>query len=194
MPKVEIDEAELHNLRNVAGFVDTALKNPKTREAVLKIDKALNPDKAIPELDAPSAVMAKLSEVTEAVVGLRKQIDDDRNARAEEERTQTLTRRVREGQQLLTESGYNAEGVAKIEAFMLENGIASYPAALAYFEKQNPRPTPADSSASRWGSMSDQVVENSADFKPLWESAGRGGEADAWVNAEVSKIRREFRS
>lgn len=193
MPKVEIDEAELANLQGVARFADAALKNPATRKQMLAIDKALNPDKAIPELDAPAGVMAELAKVSEQVVGLSKKIDDDRSAREESERTRTLSRKVQDGQAMLGKAGYTAEGVEKIEALMLQEGIASYAAGLAFYEKLNPRPSPAEASASRWGSMSDQPVDQtSTDFKPLWDSQGKGGEADAWVNKVARETLKSF--
>lgn len=194
MPKIEIDESELANLQNIARFADAAMKDPKTRHKMLEIDKTLNPNKAIPELDAPTAVMAELTKVTESVAALSKKIDDDRSKREEEERTRVLSRKVTDGQAMLAKAGYTKEGIDKIEALMLEEGIASYSAGLAFYEKLNPRPTPTESSASRWGSMSDVPLDQTApDFKQLWESQGKGGEADAWVNKVAADTLRGMR-
>lgn len=190
MPKVEIEESELAALRNVNAFVDTGLKNPKTRKQMLAIDRLLHPDKSIPELDATEGVMAAVNEVKETVAGLLTKMNERDTASEETRRTAELASRVQKGQEYLTANGYNAEGVKKIEDLMLAENISSYAAGLALFERLNPAPTPADNSRTpRFGDLSGNDV-TSVDYKDLWESQGQ---SDKWLNDSIANVRKDFR-
>lgn len=194
MPKVEIDEAELASLRNIREFTNTAFSNPKTREKMLRVQKDLNPEASVPEIDAADRVMGAVDKVMERVEAMSKRMDDREKNERETEATGRATRRLQEGQELLARNGYNAEGVKKIEDLMVERGISDYEAGLVLFEKKNPKPAPSEYSSGRWGSMSDVENVQADDFKPLWETGGKGGEADAWLNGQIKKIRTEFRN
>lgn len=190
MAKIEIEEAELANLRQVNQFASSALSNPKTRESMLKIQKALNPDAVIPELDAADQVMKAVKGVEDKVDGMMKSLNEERTKLQEDQRTSQAQQRMAAGQKLLVEHGYNAEGVAKIEKLMLDEGIVSYAAGIAYFEKLNPPSAPADNSrVSRFGSLSDNNDIQADDYKELWESQGV---SENWLQQSLAKVRSEF--
>jgi hypothetical protein len=52
MALVEIDEAELRSHRAVTEAMQKMLANPKTRGQLLRLQKTVNPDLVIPEVDA----------------------------------------------------------------------------------------------------------------------------------------------
>lgn len=191
MAKVEIEEAELAALRNVNAFVDTGLKNPKTRKQMLAIDRTLHPDKSIPELDAAEGVMAAVNAVSEKVDGMFKKLEERETASEETRRTAELASRVTKGQEYLAGNGYNADGIKKVEELMLSENISSYAAGLALFERLNPPPTPADNSRTpRFGDMSGNDIQ-SVDYKDLWESQGQ---SDKWLNDSINTVRKDFRN
>lgn len=190
MAKVEIEEAELLALRNVRTFANTALQNPKTRKQMLAIDKALNPDKPIPELDAAEQVMTVVNDVKAQVDGIMKKLDERQTSDETSRATAALAARVQAGQEYLAKNGYAADGIEKIEALMLQENIASYAAGLALFERLNPPASPADvSRTSRFGSLSDQDL-GTDDNKELWESQGQ---SESWFQKSLDNVRRDFR-
>lgn len=190
MPKVEIEESELQQLQQVNSFATTALANPKTRATMLRIQKTLHPDTAIPEIDAEEHLM-------EGVRAVEKKVDDlmtklsERDAAAEEARRNAdLNQRMVAGQKMLREHGYQDDGIKKIEELMLAEGIGSYAAGLALFEKLNPPSEPADNSrAQPFGSVSDNDM-NAEDMKDLWETQGN---SERWVEKSLANVRNEFR-
>ena len=191
MAKVEIDQAELDALRRVQGFADAALANPKTREDMLRINKALNPDKPIPELDATDRVLGVVKVVEEKLDGVLKTIGKAEEDRLEREAKAGIQSRIDAGQALLRRHNYTAEGIDKIEKLMLERGIGDYEAGMALFASLNPPSAPADASSSRWGSMSDQPLSpGNEDYKELFESQGQ---SENWLQNQLTNIRREFR-
>lgn len=192
MPKVEIDESELATLRQVNNFANTALGNPKTRQQMLRIQKAINPDAVIPELDAADSVRGELGEVMQEVKNLTKSISEEREARAREKQDSDAMGKIQKGRDFLVSKGYTAEGVQSIEAMMAAEGILSYAAGEAYWAKLNPAPAPADHSRSN-GFFGPSAVDNikADDYKALWESAGRD---ESWVDASIQNVLKDFRN
>lgn len=189
MPKVEIEESELASLQAVSKFVDTGLKNPKTRTTLLGVQKILNPDAVIPELDAADGVMRQVKAVEDKLDGFMTKLTE-RDARDEDSRrTAELQGRVAKGQEYLRGNGYNEDGVKKVEELMLQEGVASYAAGLALFERINPTPKPASASSSRWGTPvgADKALP---DNKSLWESQGMD---DDWLREAINSTSDHFR-
>lgn len=190
MAKIEIEDTELAALQRVHKVAETMLANPKTRTEFLKLQKVITPDAVIPELDATANVMTAVKGVEEKLNGLMKSLDDDQQKRAEDSRTRELAARVTAGQDYLVKAGYNAEGVAKIEALMLSESIGSYAAGLALFERLNPPARPSEGSTSRWGDMSGNDVQTD-DYKELWDSQGR---SENWLQNSIENVRKDFRN
>lgn len=189
MAKVEIEESELAAYRRIQGVAETLLQNPKTRTQFLKLQKEIHPEAVIPELDAAEGVLQAVRGIEEKVTGVMTRLDERENAAADAERTREIEGRMRTGQKMLRDEGYNADGIDKIEKLMLEEGISNYSAGLALFERRNPPSAPADASTSRWGSMSDQNMDG-PDVKDLWDTQGQ---SEKWVQDSIASIRKEFR-
>lgn len=191
MPKIEIEESELADLKRVQGFASAALANPKTRQTMLRVQKELNPDSVIPELDAAEGVLTQVRGVEEKLDALNRKLDERAAKDAEDRVTAEFSRKIASGREYLTKSGYGADGIAKIEALMDAEGIVSYPAAMAYFEKLNPPQAPSDvSRAGRFNDLSGNDVQ-AEDFKGLWDSQGQ---SDTWLDQSIQRVRNEFRN
>ncbi len=189
MAKVEIEESELASLQRVNNFATAALANPKTRTTFLKVQKTLNPDAVIPELDATESVMTSVSGVEQKLNSVIERLEARETAAAEAERTRELQGRVSTGQKLLRDGGYTAEAIGKIEALMLERGIADYEAGMVLFDRLNPAPPPSDGGRSQgmFGPTDHNIKAD--DYKALWESQGSD---DGWLNQTIATARREF--
>ncbi len=192
MAKVEIEESELAALQRVNQFATTALANPRTRNAMLKVQKTLNPEQVIPELDAAEQVRGEFAPVMEQLAALTKKLDERDTKADEDRRTAEANARISAGHAYLAKHGYQAEGIAKIEELMLAEQTTSYAMGLALFEKLNPAPSPADMSrTSPWGANLDPGIQTSDDYKRLWESQGQDQQ---WLDESIAKVRSEFRN
>lgn len=138
MPKVEIDEAEYAALKQVAGFQQAALSNKKAREHIMRAQKIVHPEIAVPEIDAPEAVLGEVGKLAETVSALTKRLDDDAAARREAEQKAEIDRRIAEGRNAAHKAGYVGDTLAALEKLMTDEGIASYEAGMALYEKRNP--------------------------------------------------------
>ncbi len=192
MAKIEVEESELAALQRVNKFAESALGNPKTRADMLRIQKTLNPDAVIPELDATESVMSVVKSLKDEIAADREARKKEADTEAETRRNATLAAKMQAGQEFLAKKGYNADGIKKIEDLMLAENIGSYAAGLALFEQMNPPAAPSDSSrTSRFGASFDDNFQASDDYKALWESQGQD---ENWLQQSLATVRKEFRN
>ncbi len=183
----EIDENQLVAFRNLSGFVQKALANPKTRRNLLQIQKEIHPEIAVPELDAADPVLDELK-------ALRTQFEEDKKARdesaaksAEEQQKSQWERQWLSGRKKLADSGVNPEGIDAVEKLMTERSIADHEAGWALFEKMNPPPPAPMTGSSRFNWFQD--AEKQPDLKQLLDQ-----DYDGFLGNAVDSARREFRS
>ena len=168
MAKVEIEEAELANLRRVNDVAVLLGKNPKTRAVLQAAVAEAAPDQAGSE-------HYLRNEFSEAIGGVAKKLDDfleaqkkDREERDAADARRTLENRWLEGRGKLRDAGYTQEGLEAVEKLMEERGIADHEAARALHERLNPPAEPAVTGGSSWNFF-DRSAEaaNDAAFKAL---------------------------
>ena len=179
MPQ-EVDDATWGQLANLDAFVRRGLANPRTRRKLLEVQKELNPDVAVPEIDESDPVRNELRD-------LKADIAREREERSENERLRGLTSRWNEGRSAAKKKGFTDEGLEKLEAFMEKNSIGTHEAAIPYYNELNPPPAPATNSGTRWDFFGPQG-DDGPDLKLLYE--GRDDEfLDKTVRDTVSKVR-----
>lgn len=188
MPMVEVDEAQLATYQQLSRFVQTALNNPKTRRKILEADKELNPDKAIPELDAADPLHNELK-------ALREEMQKDRDERAKQAAEEAEKKTKAEwdhqwsrGQQKLRDLRVSDEAIGEIEKLMTERNIVDHEAGLALFEKQHPAPPPVMNGSSRWGFF-DGSEKDQPDVKLLLDQ-----NYDEFLGQAIDKARADFRA
>jgi hypothetical protein len=175
----EIDEGALAQLRNVDAFVRRGLSNPNTRRKILEVQKTLNPETAIPELDESDPIRKDLETLRAEMEADRRERAERDAAREEEARLAQLSGRWTAGQAVARKKGYADEGLAKLEKFMEEQGILNHEAAIPYYEQLNPPPLPVTPQGSRWDFFGPQPSD-SPDLKLLYE-----GHDEAWLNTVI---------
>ena len=187
---VEIDETQLAGLTGVSKTVQSMLGNPKARRLLLQAQKLINPDVAIPELDAAEPIMSE-------VAALRKELEDDRKARAEDAtkrdddaRKADLSSSWERGRADLRAQGYTLEAIEKIEKEVMEKeGIANHKVAAAYFDKLNPAPEPVAPISNRFEPFAPPANEDAVKMqKMLFESP------DQFLNTMIPQSLRDARS
>lgn len=158
----EIDDATWAQALNIDAFVRRGLADPKTRRKMLEIQKHLNPNVAIPELDESDPIRQELSE-------LKAEIKKKEDERAEAEMLGGLRSKWNNGQAFARKKGYSDEGIEKLEKFMQDENIGSHEAAIPYYEQRNPPPVPATTSSTRWDFFSEHQGNPDLDLKLLYE-------------------------
>ncbi|MDE2472855.1 MAG: hypothetical protein KGL35_30090, partial [Bradyrhizobium sp.] len=148
MALVEIDESELRSHRAVTEAMQKLLSNPKTRGQLLRLQKEVNPDVVIPEVDAVEPFQAEVGEVKNALAEMKKMLADEQAAREAEKKQAELRASWDRGRTKLRNSGYTDEGLTAVEAFMEEQGIANHEVAAAAYERLHPPQTPVRAAAT----------------------------------------------
>jgi hypothetical protein len=189
MPKVEIDETELVQYRNIAGAVQKMLANPQTRGKLLEAQKIINPNAVIPEIDAQKPLH-------DAIGSLNKKIDDlakdaeTRESKAKEEKALTdLRTRWEAGRAKARRAGYTADGLDALEKFMEENGVADHAIAMPAFERENPPATAMDASGGNRFDVLRSVKPDGDDMKLLVD-----GDERQFLNKRINETLSGIRS
>jgi hypothetical protein len=177
----ELDDATYAQVANLDAFVRRGLANPKTRRKLLEVQKTLNPDIAIPELDESDPLRTEIA-------NLRGEIEQDRSQRMENERLGELRSKWNAGKAFARKRGFTDASLEKLEAFMEQEGIMTHQAAIPYYQELNPPPVPAQGSGSRWDFFGPEQEEGGVDMKLLYE--GKDDEfLDKTVRDTLSKVR-----
>lgn len=176
----EIPEQQLAELRNIDAFVRRGLQNPKTRRKILEVQKTLNPETPVPEIDESEPLRQELADIRGELAKDREERAKAESDRVEQARLTEMTAQWRDGQTFARKKGYADDGLKKLESFMEDKGIPSHEVAIPYFEKQNPPPVQATNSGSRWDFFGNQPAE-APDLKQLFD-----GQEDAWLNQTVA--------
>ncbi len=163
MAKVEVEEADLLNLRHIAGVTDAIMKVPAARSQYLNLAKQANPNLSIPEVDAAAPMLAALSghnQKMDAFMEAQKAADAARQTKMDEFlATQAEAKRLDdEAKQIATfnqtwdqqetklrREGWREAGLKQVREFAELNGIASLEIAADAFERRNPQPGPVES-------------------------------------------------
>lgn len=184
---VEIDENQLAGLRGLQSFVQKAMGHPEHRRTLLKVQKELYPEIAVPEIDAANPVLDEIKKMREDFEADKKAREEADAKRAEEGAKGEWERKWLQGRASLKEKNYNDEGIEAIEKLMLDRNIPDHEAGLALFEKQNPPPPPSLSGGGRFGWF-DENNEKNPDIQRLFNKDYDGFLADA-----IDSARKDFR-
>lgn len=189
MALVEIDETELAAHRQVTATMNKLLNNPKTRRQILEAQKALNPELVIPELEATEAVRSDVSKLSEQLAAMQKSMDDDKAEREKQARLSDLQSKWDKGRSALRAQGYTDEGIATIEKFMEERGVADHELAAAAHEKMFPPAEPVRSAGGNRFDLFEPENRSSDQMKALFENPDNPMALDALVNDTLRQVR-----
>jgi hypothetical protein len=187
--KIEIEESELANLRQVNDVAALIGKNPKARAMLQAAVVEVAPERAGPE-------HFLRNEFTEAIGSIREDLSKDREERAKEkqereadEARRKLESRWLDGRAKLRADGVMQEGIEAVEKLMEDEGIPSHEAARLLYEKRNPPPEPVVTGGSRWNFF-DRSAEaaNDTAFKALMD-----GDDETWLAHAIPAALKEAR-
>lgn len=207
MAKVEIEEADLLNLRHIAGVTDAIMKVPAARQQYLRIAKHANPNLSIPEVDAAAPVMAEVQGINkklddwtaaqkQAAEDSQKKMDDFLAAQAEKERLATEAGQRRQFEQTwdqqeteLRRDGWRDAGLKQVREFAETNGIANLKIAADAFERRNPQPGPVESRPG-WNLFTNPTQEDTF----VKDQMTAQGNDDSRLDREIAETLAEVRS
>lgn len=168
MPKIEIEESELANLKRVNDVAALIGKNPKARALLQEAVAMAAPEEAGPEHRIRSEFSEAIGAIREDLKKDREEREREREERATEAAKRDLEKRWTEGRSKARDEGYTGEGLDKLEDFMEKNNIADHKLAIPAFERANPPPEPVVTGGSRWNFFDVQEgVESDAALKDL---------------------------
>lgn len=173
----QITDAQLAEYQNVDAFVRRALAHPKHRRKILEVQKGLNPDTAIPEIDESDPLHEKIA-------SLEQRLDERDNA----EHTRSLSATWNASRERARKRGYSDEGLAKLENFMENRGILSHDDAVVLYEHEHPPATPAQGSSGAWNFFV-PPADVPPDLKLLYE-----GNDEAWLAQAIPDTLNRIRS
>lgn len=187
----EVDEAQFLEAQGVIAAVNEILAHKDARQMMLKARKLANPKVVIPEIDAAAPINNEVAE-------LRKIIEDDRRARAQEREEAAIAAKTAEFQnewdkqkRRLRDAGWRSEGIEAVEKHAQERGIGDLEVAAAHWEKLNPPQEPAmPNGGASWGFF-DQPADDDKFVEKLL--SGRGEDESA-LSAEIASTLRDFRT
>jgi hypothetical protein len=189
MPLVEVDDRELSDYKRLTAFLQSATTNSKTRRKLLEIQKELNPNQAIPELDAAAPLNDELAQVKSSLAAMSKLMADDKAAREQEKQLAQLSRQWEKGRTLLRKQGYVEEGIDAVEKFMEQRGIADHEVGMAAFERLQPPETPvAPVSGNRFDVFAPRVGDD-AHMKALFANPNDRGALNGLIADSLRAVR-----
>lgn len=200
MANIEVDEADLQNLRAQVGHLgaykkvfDALKTNPDAERLFHAAIKTVSPKTAIPSFDQHAMVHAVLKKVEEQLGATTKKFDEHIEKQTKERVENDLNSRVSQGREYLRSRGYQKDAIEKVEKIMQERGIADYEAADSLFMRLNPPNEMAMPGAQSPIDFLNDPQEDAEAERKLLFSGAKGREGDKFVKLQVPKILAEIR-
>ncbi len=188
MAKIEVDELEYAELKQVADVAKLIGNNPKARPLLQQAVAIAAPERVGPEHRIREEVNEKLS-------GIEKTLQDflDANKKEKEEREAEVAKRQLEerwlsGRKKARDAGYTDEGLDKLETYMEKHGVADHEIAIPAFERENPPPEPVATGSSRWNFFDMRDQQGQPDLKALLE-----GNDEQFLGSAIQSVLNETR-
>ena len=188
-----IDESELNALNVVHGRVKQLLAHPEARKLFLKGVKTVDPNFAIPELDAAVPVEAAVSDVRGEIAALRADLAERDRKAVEDAQIRAFQNKWADQEASLRGQGWRTEGIAAVRNFAEENGIHDLSIAADAWEKRNPAPDLAPAGNGMWGIFGD-AAGGPADDTFIADMMKSGGNDDRRLDQEIRAAIADTRS
>lgn len=193
MAAVQIDEAELANLRRLQDVYSAMMGNTEARDLLLTANKKINPN-VVTEKDRLDAAIKPFEERTaktaDELTALRKALDDEKADRAREREESKLRQTWDSQKAKLRNAGYMDGAIDAIEKIAFEKGIADMEIAAAVYDKAHPPSAPVH--GGTW-SYFEPPAADSEDGKFFDELYKSHGENTAALNKQIAGILAEVR-
>jgi hypothetical protein len=188
----EIDEEDVRASVVLRNTVAKWMKNPAAHRKLLEAHKAFDPNAQIPELDQPDPVEARVAPVASELAALRKELADERSARAAKEQLDVLSNKIETGlARIARDENLTPDGIAAVRKLMEEEGITNPEIAWSHFTRLHPpqMPVTPGGNGAAWNFM-EPPPDDQVDLKKLIETKG---ESNQIVDKMVRDTLNDFR-
>jgi hypothetical protein len=186
---IEVDEGEWAAHRRVTEAMQKLLNNPTTRRKVLEAQKILDPNLAIPELDAAEPLRSEMNDVRSTVDELKQMLADQKAEREQEARMAKLNKTWEAGQSKLRTNGYTDEGLAEVEKFMELHGVADHEVAAAAFERMHPPAEPVKAVGGNRFDLFEPDTRSSEEMQKLFADPDDPMVLNSLINNTLRQVR-----
>lgn len=193
MAKVEIDEIEYTQNKQLRDTVAKLMAHPKAAVLVEEARKLVEPEAPTPRLDQHKLIHEPVEAVRGEIAALRKELAEEKAKTEHEAKLTALQRKIESGNASLLKEGWTSDGLKKLDEFREKEGIIDPVLAAAAYERlHGAQTTPAQPTNGGFGAWNfASPPKEGEDFvKKLLESKG---ENDMVVEAEAKKIISDFR-
>ena len=187
---IEIDEdtwAQRQALYNVASKI---YADPKAKLLLEEAQKMVIPTAPTPGIDQHRAMNEPLEATRAELAAMRKEMADEKAARAIEDSASKTRRMQDDGFAHLRSQRYTSEGIAAVEKIMTEKGILDPLDAAVLFERHNPPQSVATPGGTGGWNFMDSINDTDADLKRLIETKGENVPLlDKMINETLNEMR-----
>lgn len=165
MPKIEVDENEILEMRGLKAVISKITSDPKRALLLEQLHKEADPDVRTPRADMLKPAVERVEAVDAEVKALKKQLDDERSEREKERATLSLTSKYDSVIAAARKDGYTDKGIEELKKIMEEKSLMDFEAADAIFQRRNPAPAPSMPGVTgSWNFMDGAQAEKGDDF------------------------------
>lgn len=190
MAKVEVDEVELLNSRQLRDTVSKILNHPKAGPLVEEALKMVDPNAKTPRLDAVKIQNEPLEAMEKKFNDFVAETKKEKTEREDRERVAKLTANFEAGRTQLRQAKWTDDGIKKLEEFMEAKGIIDHEIAAAAFEKLHPPATPVMPGGTGAWNFLEMPSDGDADLKKLIESKGENNSLlDKMAHDALNEVR-----
>lgn len=157
---VEIDETELATLRRAAALLGQLNNSPKSRTHLERAVKEHYPDVQTEEEQIQRYAQPHVDKLQSRIDSLESSIRERQEAEEKarkEAAEKAADDNLRVQFQHLKKNGFTEEGIGKVVEIMVNENIPSVDAAVALFEKRNPKPVEV---ASAWEPQTWKIADD----------------------------------
>lgn len=187
---VEIDETEFLNLKGTHNVIQAMLQHPEASRLLLQARKVQDPNAKV--IDPMAPMTAAVTEIKSEFAAWRKAQEEQTAARDAAEVTARFQQEWNDKKTVLREQGWRADGIAEVEKFAQERGIADLEAAAAYYEKLHPPAEPVTPNGyGSWDFFQAEGGDSKTYVDRLMEARG---EDEGALRSEAGNALREYRA
>lgn len=154
------------------------LSSPETRTETLKLFKKVNPNVAIPEIDAANPVLKEVDGLKEELKALQKKLDEEK---LDGKLQNTVTK-------LKAERGFTDEGMQAIIKLAAEKSIPDLEVAADHYERNLPKPEPVVDTGYRPTHMFSQTDDTTKNWLENRDEMREGAIMDTLKDIRAGKI------
>ena len=137
MPKIEVDEVEYNQSKQLREVIGKLMADPKRAAKIEELRKEIEPSAPTPHLDSLRLAREPVDEIRRELEEFKKQTAAERAESEKTTKLAALQAKVDAGNAKLLQEGWTADGIKTLTEFREKEGILDPIHAAAVYEKLN---------------------------------------------------------